>query len=270
VLELRIASAQQGEAARKQKLLALDDSYAQITRLLIRQQEAYDTNEVTQEIQELLYYVKQRVSYRYGELFNFAFNPSSFREDGRDIRKALKLAWNELLRSFSYDLSHEVLAATLRIEHFISAKLKKLYEQQIGLITEPFADYRGEALPDYDYETPVVEETMEESLLEEKWLYGFFKNGKHFFEGEGKAKLRAELELIVTELIQSYMHNQQQLLITAYQQQLKKSQQKAFDLLSQTVDEHVEGQRDALEVKIDIQKLEFKKQQLKLLLIDQT
>ncbi|QGQ96809.1 dynamin family protein [Paenibacillus psychroresistens] len=266
VLELRVASAQQGEAERKLKLLALDDTFAQIMKLLIDQKEAYDANEVTQEIQELLYYVKQRVSYRYGELFNFAFNPSSLREDGRDIRKALKLAWNELLRSFSYDLSHEVLATTLRIEHFIGAKMKKLYEQQVGLITKPFVDYRGEALPDLDYETPVVDEMLEESLLEEKWLFGYFKNGKHFFEGEGKAKLRAELELIVNELIQRYMFKQQQLLLSAYQQQLRESLQKAFELLAQTVGEHVEGQRDALEMKMDLQTLEFKKQELKLLL----
>ncbi|CAK4814319.1 unnamed protein product [Aphanomyces euteiches] len=146
--------------------------------------------------------------------------------------------------------------------------MKKLYEQQIGLITDPFTDYRGEALPDYDYETPVVDESMEESTLEEKWLYGFFKNGKHFFEGDGKTKLRGELELIINELIQRYMHKQQQLLMTAYQEQLRMSLQISFDLLSQTVAEHVEGQRDALEMKIDVQTLESKKQQLKLILKD--
>jgi GTPase Era involved in 16S rRNA processing len=268
VLELRIASAQQGEAERKQKLVALDDSYTKIMKLLIEQQEAYDANEVVQEIQELLYYVKQRVTFRYGELYNLAFNPSSLREDGRDIRKALKLAWNELIRSFSYDLSHEVLASTLRIEYFIGSKVKKLYEQQIVKIAESFVDFRGEALPDFEHETPAVDEALEDKLLEERWMYGFFKNGRHFFEGEGKAKLRAELESIVNVLIQRFMQKQLQILTITYQQQWKESLQEAFNLLSQTVAEHVEGQRDALEMKVDVETLEYKKRQLKLLLLD--
>jgi hypothetical protein len=206
--------------------------------------------------------VKQRVSFRYGEFYNLAFNPSSLREDGRDIRKALKMAWNELIRSFSYDLSHEVLATTLRIEHFIGAKMKKLYDQQIVKLVEAFVDFRGEALPDSEYETPEVDEVLQENPLEEKWLFSFFKNGKHFFEGEGKNKLRAELELIVNELIQSYMQNQLQMLLKAYQQQWRASLQNAFDLLSQTVTEYRDGQRDSLELNVDLVTLESKKRQL--------
>jgi hypothetical protein len=214
--------------------------------------------------------VKQRVTFRYGEFYNLAFNPSSFREDGRDIRKALKMAWYELIRSFSYDLSHEILAATLRIEHFIRSRMKKLYDTQIGLIAESFVDFHGEALSDSEHETPTVDEALVEKPLEEKWLYAFFKNGKHFFEGEGKAKLRAELEPIVNELIQRYMHKQLQVLMQTYQQQLKEYLQDAFDLLAQTVAEHVDGQRDALEMKVDVETLELKKRQLKLLLVDRT
>lgn len=268
VIDLRIASAQQGEAERKLKLFALDELYKQLAAVLKRQQEAYDANEVAQEIQELLYYVKQRVMFRYGELYNLAFNPSSLREDGRDIRKSLKSAWNELIRNFSYDLSHEVLASTLRIEQFIRAKMKKLYDQQMGLISDSFPDYRGEAYMPAEAETPLVDESLEEHPLDEKWLYSYFKNGKSFFEGEGKAKLRGELESIVNELIQRYMQKQDQNLQTAYQQILKESLHEVFELLTQTVDEHVDGHRDALEMKVDLEALELKKSQLIQLLME--
>ncbi|MEX2460343.1 MAG: dynamin family protein [Paenibacillaceae bacterium] len=266
VINLRIASAQQGEGERKQKLLDLDDSHTALMVLLKKQHEAYDKNEVKQEIQELLYYVRQRVTFRYGELYNLAFNPSSLREDGRDIRKALKAAWNELIRNFSYDLSHEVLASTLRIENYIRLKMKQLYERQIVQITDYFPDYRGEALPLTEHETPWVDEAMEERPIEEKWLYSFFKNGKHFFEGEGKTKLRNELESIINELIQHYLHKQLQLLQTAYQQFLRDSLHEAIELLTQTVKEYVDGQQDALEMKVDLEALQYKKQRLNELL----
>ncbi len=43
-----------------------------------------ELKELKKEIQELLYYVKQRTMYRFGELYNYAFNPSTFRDDARD------------------------------------------------------------------------------------------------------------------------------------------------------------------------------------------
>ena len=64
-----------------------------------------------------MYYVKQRTMYRFGELYNFAFNPSTFRDEARDPKAALQFAWNELLRMIGHDLSQEVLATTLRVEN---------------------------------------------------------------------------------------------------------------------------------------------------------
>jgi hypothetical protein len=267
VLKLRIGSALQGEEERKIKLLALDEIYIK-TITLLKQQKAYDENKLSQEIQELLYYVKQRVGYRYGELYNLAFNPSSLREDGRDIRKALKSAWNELLRNISYDVSHEVLATTLRVEHFIGVMVKKYYEQQIGLIANSFIDFQGEALPISEFETPSVDEALEDYHLEDKWLYAFFKNGKYFFEGDGKAKLRAELETVTNDLMQRYMQKQLLMLLETYHPLTKKSIHEAYELLAQAVSEHVEGQRDALEMKTDVETLQYKKRQLQQLLIE--
>jgi GTPase Era involved in 16S rRNA processing len=266
VLEQRIVSAKQGEEERKQKLNALNASNIQVMEMLEQQRIMYDENETSQEIQELLYYVKQRISFRYGEFYNLAFNPSSLREDGRDVRKALKSAWNELIRLFSYDLSHELLASTLRIEHFIHGKIKKAYDRQIVRVGEAFADFQTESITPAENETPVIDEALEEHSLDEKWLFSYFKNGKHFFEGEGKAKLRIELESIINDLLQRYIQKHLQLLLSTYHQLTKEALFEAFGELIQAVNEHVEGQRDALEMKLDAEILQYKKNQLKLLL----
>ena len=52
--------------------------------------------QLEQELKELLYYVIQRLQFRFGDHYNFAFNPSVLQDDGRDLRKALWTAWLEL------------------------------------------------------------------------------------------------------------------------------------------------------------------------------
>jgi hypothetical protein len=268
VMQQRIETAQQGEDKRKDSLIVLEQNKSMIYHLLEKTPVNYDGADIAKEAQELLYYVKQRVSYRYSELFNLAFNPSSLREDGRDIRKALKSAWNELIQLFSYDLSQEVLATTLRLEQFIHVNTTKFYEQQLEAISKLYADFRAEAFKSYDNETPSIDESLEDLKMDEKkWLYGFFKNGKHFFEGDGKTKLSLALESKINELIQRYIQHHLNLLLSTYQQQAKEHNAFALSHLRLAVTEYIEGQREALEMKVDIDNLQYKQNQLRQLLI---
>ncbi|RDF38904.1 dynamin family protein, partial [Acinetobacter baumannii] len=67
-----------------------------------------------------LYYVKQRLFFRFNELYNLAFNPSVLKEDGRNMKQALQGCLTDLMRSISYDLAQELRATTLRLEKFIN------------------------------------------------------------------------------------------------------------------------------------------------------
>lgn len=222
-----------------------------------------DLKELKKEIQELLYYVKQRTMYRFGELYNYAFNPSTFRDEARDPKQALQSAWGELLRMIGYDLSQEILATTLRVENrmnLISKSRVKRWEEQLRQVMEGFESSMYESSA---FVTPEITSKLEVPDISIKLLQSHFKNAKQFFEGDGKSKLRADLENRMTTPVALFMEMHTLELEQAYANQLENWLIKQKDLMLQQWNEHAEGMRDALEMKIDLNELISKQHQLK-------
>ncbi|TGV27255.1 dynamin family protein, partial [Mesorhizobium sp. M00.F.Ca.ET.186.01.1.1] len=161
--------------------------------------------DLAKEREELLYYVKQRLFFRFNELFNVAFNPAVLKEDGRNMKQALQGCMTDLLRSISYDLAQELRATTLRLEKFlskqgtalVSAWQKDVHAFAAGLTLAPYQQRQVETLH-FAEELPVAEGAFQPAL-------GLFKNTKDFFELDGKLKLREELEKRMQEPVTAYV-----------------------------------------------------------------
>ncbi|MDU0200042.1 dynamin family protein [Paenibacillus sp. MAH-36] len=258
-----LESAQTGEEQRKQQLRKLEQSERECAELLERTIFEAELKELKKEIQELLYYVKQRTMYRFGELYNYAFNPSTFREEARDPKQALQSAWGELLRMIGYDLSQEVLATTLRVENrmnLISGNRVKRWEEQLRQVMDGFESGSYES---NTFVTPEISSKMEAPEISLKLLQSHFKNPKQFFEGDGKSKLRADLENRMTAPVAQFVELQTAELEEAYANQLENWLMKQKNQLLGQLNEHAEGMRDALEMKIDLNELISKQHQLK-------
>ncbi|MEB4795994.1 dynamin family protein, partial [Paenibacillus chondroitinus] len=258
-----LESAQTGEEQRKQQLRKLEQSERECAELLERTLFEAELKELKKEIQELLYYVKQRTMYRFGELYNYAFNPSTFREEARDPKQALQSAWGELLRMIGYDLSQEVLATTLRVENrmnLISGNRVKRWEEQLRQVMDGFESGSYES---NTFVTPEISSKMEAPEISLKLLQSHFKNPKQFFEGDGKSKLRADLENRMTAPVAQFVELQTAELEEAYANQLENWLLKQKNQLLGQLNEHAEGMRDALEMKIDLNELISKQHQLK-------
>ncbi|MEF3308151.1 dynamin family protein [Paenibacillus sp. GYB004] len=260
-----IAGAREGEEQRKRKLEIVRESWKQAAALLQDSDTAAEEREIGKEIQELLYYVKQRLTYRYGELFQYAFNPASLREDAGAIRSSMRVAWMDLLRLISYDLSQELYATTLRIENQLNRLAQKRQADKISQISSLLDGFEGgsyEALP---FRTPNVEETMEASA-DDKWLAGFYKNGKHFFEGPGKSQLKEALEKTLTQPVADYAERHGALFeseyAAAYRERVGAVQERLYLLLN----EHAEGMVAALEMKVDLARLASTREKLQSLM----
>jgi GTPase Era involved in 16S rRNA processing len=265
-LQQWIEGAQEGEAQRKVRVEQLVISQQQAHHHLKQSEISAERKELSKEIHELLYYVKQRSTYRFGELYNLAFNPSNFREDLRDPKQALQASWQELLRMIGFDLSQEVLATTLRVENRMNrlAQDKFLeWERQLGSIAPGFESGAYESLT---FVTPEIEAKLTVQDVTEKQLYSLFKNAKHFFEGEGKLKLRGELESKLIQPISDLMELQAQALEAAYLDQLDTWLEELKQNLETNLDEHIGGLMDALQMKVDIDELIGKREQLQSLL----
>lgn len=161
--------------------------------------------DLAKEREELLYYVKQRLFFRFNELYNFAFNPSVLKDDGRNLKQALQGCLTDLLRSISYDLAQELRATTLRLEKFINKQgvaLVGQWQREVqatakGLTLAPYQPRQVETLA-FAEELPVGAPTFQPALA-------LFKNTKDFFEQDGKVKVREELEKRMQEPVAAYV-----------------------------------------------------------------
>lgn len=77
-------------------------------------------SETKQELDELLYYVLQRVYYRYPEFFKEGYNPSTFA--AMPAQQALEHALKEVMQSLRFDFTQEMRVTNFRLSQFISKK----------------------------------------------------------------------------------------------------------------------------------------------------
>jgi hypothetical protein len=240
--------------ARKQAELLLRDTDS-----------AAEEREADKEIQELLYYVKQRLTYRFGELFLYAFNPAALREDAGSIRSLMRAAWFDLLRLISYDLSQELYATTLRVENALNRLAAKRHgelQERIGRLLDGFEAGDYESAP---FQTPAVTETMDVHA-DDKWLAGFYKNGKQFFEGPGKSQLREAVEKLLTRPIAEYVERHGALFASEYIAQYRERVLSVQERLDRRLTEHAEGMLAALDMKVDIGQLTAAREKLQTLI----
>ncbi|MCP3738847.1 dynamin family protein [Rossellomorea sp. BNER] len=197
------------EFTRQKKKEALKDAQSKIAILMSTQAESNSKKRISQEIQELLFYVKQRVFLRFSDFFKESFHPSMFQ--GKDSTKGhLQKALNELLESVGFDFSQEMRATSLRIELFTVDQLHKEMNQLEKKIARI---YEGIVLPPYEFgklETLPFEkafENIELTKFQKAWTY--FKNEKHFFENDGKKKVMEELYEHLQHPSDLYLEGQQ-------------------------------------------------------------
>ncbi|MFK7695774.1 dynamin family protein [Paenibacillus sp. HJGM_3] len=256
VLRQWIEGAQAGEAERKQRIERLREALHRVEALLNAPNTAEELGEAAKEAAELLYYVKQRLFYRFGELYTYAFNPASLREDAGPIRSLLRAATVDLIRLISYDLSQELLATTLRVEQALNKLARKRADKNAARIREELPTFEASAPAPTKYTTPAVEETLTGVQIEEKEVSGLYKSGKHFFEGSGRTQLKELLEKKFQEPVASYIERHQALIERTYADQYDSAVAQLHEQQRRAAREHVEGLLDALEMKHDLSELQ--------------
>ncbi|AFC29946.1 hypothetical protein PM3016_3080 [Paenibacillus mucilaginosus 3016] len=243
---------------REREAAQLRESLSGALRRLESPELEAEQRELAKDVAELLYYVKQRTTYRFGELFNHAINPAVFREDNRDPKAILVSAWEDLRRMITFDLTQEVLATTLRIGNKVNALLKgaeQAWAEEVrrgGIDSFEASEFRAMEL-----KTPELTAQLKVEITA-KWLGGFFKNAKQFFEGEGKAQLRKELEALLVAPMTAFAEEQTQTLQAVYAAQLQEGAAERAEAMRQALQEHAGGLLEALEAKVDLPALRAK------------
>jgi len=193
------------ERAAQRERLAVAADRASASALSLGELAELQYDRLKRELEELLFYVLQRIGLRFGEFYNFAFNPSTLRDDGRDLRKALWTSWLELDRQLAVELAQELQATTLRMDNALNAVLKERYERTSGELSELLSGFQAAAYSRFEWG---AEERggayWNAGSADVKWFWSRFKSPRYFFEGEGKAAMRADIEAMLAEPLKKW------------------------------------------------------------------
>ncbi|MNO95394.1 Bacterial dynamin-like protein [compost metagenome] len=174
--------------------------------------------EIDQEIDELLFHVRQRLLFLANDLFHEYFHPAILQEAGGEIKRKFASTFHGYLAQLSIELSREIQATSLRMEKKCQSMLADETKEWIESLSKELDMFPPLAVEFSGvWETPeIAEGILDHSLLSSDYV-SYFKNPKNFFEGGGKQLLRdilsshleAEVKLAVEQAgskLYSYYH----------------------------------------------------------------
>ncbi|TYS68460.1 hypothetical protein FZC76_12085 [Sutcliffiella horikoshii] len=210
-----------------------------------------------QEINELVYYIKQRTLLRFSDFFKESFNPAVIREDGRNIKAQLISCLHELVTDISHNLSQEVRATTVRTENFIRKSLESWQKELESEAQQLEAQLSLRVLEAEDY-TPFKVNSSFPSISPklEKQTIGYYRNSKAFFEKNEKQKMVLFLEEQLSPLMDSYLKESAQKLTVHYKNEMQISLKEVKKYKLRQLEDYFGGMQAALEQEQDIPHLE--------------
>lgn len=268
VLKAFIHNAKLNLEEKESYLLTLQDQESAIENLLRRDdQEINLQKRLNLETDELAFYIKQRVFYRFNDFFKDAFNPSLLKDDGRSMKQALQRGLEEFLTSIGYDFAQELRATSLRIESFIGKLVLEVEQFLEGSIADinkdiSFHSYEKRAWKSIEFNNAF--DNLEASLF--KKALSYFKNPKSFFERNEKRLMMEELEAILSPLAINYVEEGSHRLKEHYLEVMNSEIRQLKEQISRECHDYYEGLRAALSDETSISMLEETENKLEELL----
>ncbi|XQY90336.1 dynamin family protein [Metabacillus sp. HB246100] len=215
-IESLIEAAKQDEVIKKNEAQKLIKEKKDVLHELTQLTSEHISTSVSQEIKELLFYVKQRVFFRFNDFFKEAFHPGMFQQVN-STQQALEKALQELNKRLEFELVQELQATTLRIEKVIyknfkseGIKVTKLIQKHSDSIAISIQDPK-------EIQTPKIDVIFNEdhiSLVKSSLKY--FKNVKAFFEKNEKKMMSEDMEKKFDEPISEILNQHLRLFAEFY------------------------------------------------------
>ncbi|WP_332648942.1 dynamin family protein [Lysinibacillus sp. 54212] len=158
-----------------------------------------------QELEELLYYVMQRVYYRYPDFFRESYNPSTFAQ--LPTQQALDTALKEVLHALSFDFTQELRVTNFRLAQFVQKQMKERFKEGAQALKELNHSFSFMA---YEPGEPSILDFTGLFADREKYasVKSYYKNQKAFFEKNEKEQLKEALEGLTKPDAQGYIEQE--------------------------------------------------------------
>lgn len=176
--------------------------------------------QLEQRIEKQLYYVIERLSIRYHDMFKEMFNPTTITENGRKATAELRNALENLIEYIQFELNQELQAVSLRMERHTLRLANEVYQAMHKRNKEINSLF---ALPDqFDYElyTPDYEEKMPAIQMKLfQPIIGKYKGTKAFFVQNEKETMKEELYQMLLPSIEKFIQANQERMVSGYKEQ---------------------------------------------------
>ncbi|WP_066270187.1 dynamin family protein [Bacillus acidicola] len=201
-----IESGKESREEKERKASLLESQQMEMQKILHKAEPEWLAAGFQQELKELLFYVKQRVFYRFSDFFKEAFNPATLQKNDKS---SLKQALEELLDSLGFDFSQELRATTVRLENHVNKLFQESFNQLSGEFSKlnediTLSEFKTAALATPDF--PKAFENQPRGNLESTFKY--FKNARAFFEKNEKQLMQNELESLLKPMSDKYLEEQ--------------------------------------------------------------
>ncbi|MCM3652050.1 dynamin family protein [Metabacillus litoralis] len=192
-LQSLIQAALKDEAEKEKIKQALIEEKQQVNQQLRDLTNTHLLKNTSQEIEELIFYVKQRLQLRFNDFFRESFHPGVFNQTNNS-QQALLTCLNELIRTIEFELVQELQATTLRVESFIKKVLADEFSRISQLIKKQSQSVTLTKIDPQEIQTPnIVVEFSLEMVENLKPALKLFKNPKSFFERNEKKIMSDDL-----------------------------------------------------------------------------
>jgi predicted GTPase len=236
ILEDRILQAQRNNDDRASEASRLHEQAEELRNLIEQYEMKHAFSVFTQEVSELIYYVKQRQRHQFGERFIRSFNPGRLRQDTVNIKQAMRAAWFELLDQYRQEMIRELQATMLRLENRMIAELQRNLVELTAIIQRVYPNFH-EITTLHRFDTMLFPDHFPFEV-DLNWLEMQFKSSKAFFADGGSVVLRSALEQKLIPALASYTDQCQELMYLHYAEHFRTAWQQLLMSLIQQVDEH--------------------------------
>jgi small GTP-binding protein len=235
-------------SVRMERKNQLEIEHKQVRRYLLDQSISYLEMKVSQELKELLYYIKQRVFLRFADFFKESFNPSVLKDDGRNLKKALQAALEEFLLSFGYDFAQELRATSIRMDAFLRKQLAD-YHQTLSNGLQETNGAISITLSEFSHNRHLEFNNAFDRLNRDLFQKAMatFKNPKAFFEKNEKKKMSDELYEVLQQPAENYLQMEGKRLQDLYGQLLQAEFTHKIETATKEVDAFYERYVSSLE-----------------------
>ena len=202
----------------EQNLLRKDERLAELAQLektvanrFVDSSTSMLVSETKQELDELLYYVLQRVYYRYPDFFREGYNPSVFAK--LSTQAALAAGLKDVLTALKFDFAQELRVTNFRLAQFVQKQLKVSYKEEALALKELNPSF---AFIGYDHEEPAILDFEGPFSEHEKYasVKSNFRSVKAFFEKNEKELLKDALEKVTKPDAEIYLQQEKERLLS--------------------------------------------------------